>query len=356
MAFIKLYKERLRRNYNYLENFFEKKGTQWGIVTKLLCGNESFLSEVIKLGINEVHDSRVSNLKKIKNLAPEIQTVYIKPPAKRSIKSIIQYADVSMNTELSTIKLLSEEAKRQNKIHKIVIMVELGDLREGVMGDELVDFYGEVFNLDNIEITALGANLNCLNGVLPSQDKLAQLCLYKSIIELKFNKKIPFISGGSSVTIPLLLRKQMPKAVNHLRIGETLYFGVDLFKKKTINGMQSNVFELCAEIIELTQKPIVPFGEFDENPSGETYEINENDYGKRSHRAIVDVGLLDISPEFLSPQDANIQVVGASSDMLVVDLGDSHSQYKIGDTISFSLKYMGALSLINSKYIDKVVV
>lgn len=356
MAFIKLHRKRLAKNYQHLKDFFQKNQIEWGVVTKLLCGNENYIQEIINLGVKEIHDSRISNLKKVKELAPNIQTVYIKPPAKRSISSIIKYADVSMNTEFSTIKMLSEEAIKQNKKHKIVIMVELGDLREGVMGDELIDFYGSIFKLKNIEVTALGANLNCLNGVMPSQDKLAQLCLYKKIIELQFKRKIPFVSGGSSVNIPLLLRKQMPKGVNHLRIGETLYFGVNLFKKKTITGMHSNVFELSAEIIELTKKPVVPFGELEENPSGEKFKLDESKYGEKAHRAIIDIGLLDVNPEFLIPKDDNLNIIGASSDMLVIELGQSYNRYKIGDTINFHLKYMGALSIMNSKYIDKIII
>jgi ornithine racemase len=100
---------------------------------------------------------------------------------------------------------------KQKKQHKIIIMVETGDLREGVMGDHLIDFYAKVFDLPNLEIIGLGTNLNCLNGVMPSADKLIQLSLYKQIIELKFNKKIPWVSAGTSVTIPLMLHKQLAK-------------------------------------------------------------------------------------------------------------------------------------------------
>jgi ornithine racemase len=176
----------------------------------------------LTLGVEEIHDSRISNLAKIKEINPDIQTVYIKPVSKRNISKMVRYADVSLNSELTTIQWISEEAVKQDKIHKIIIMVETGDLREGVMGDHLVDFYASIFELPNIEVIGLGTNLNCLNGVMPSTDKLIQLSLYKQIIELKFNKKIPWVSAGTSVTIPLMLHKQLPKGINHFRVGETL--------------------------------------------------------------------------------------------------------------------------------------
>ncbi len=356
MATIKLYRNRLRHNYEFLDRLFTEHGIDWGVVTKLLCGNREFIAEVIALGVREIHDSRVSNLATVKELAPNVQTVYIKPPPQRIIPDIIRYADVSLNTEYSTIQALSEEAVRQDRPHKVLIMIEMGDLREGVMGDRLIDFYEKVFELPNIEIVGLGTNLNCLHGVMPTQDKLVQLALYKQLIEVKFNKKIPWISGGTSVTIPLVYKHQIPASCNHFRVGETLFFGIDLFTGKTIDGMEPHVFELQAEIIEMTEKPVVPIGPLGVNPSGETFEIEESQYGRTSWRAILDVGLLDIHPDFMSPADDEIEYVGASSDMLIYDLGDNEPQYKVGDLITFNLKYMGALRLLNSDYIDKKVV
>ncbi|MGA9638116.1 alanine racemase, partial [Flavobacterium sp.] len=159
MAFIKLYRTKLEENYKFLDTIFKSRNIDWGVVSKLLCGNTIYLKEVIALGVTEIHDSRVSNLRKVKKINPNIQTVYIKPPAQRSVPDIVKYADVSFNTEIYTIKLLSEEAKKQNKTHKIIIMIEMGDLREGVMGEELIAFYGEILKLSNIEIRGIGTNL-----------------------------------------------------------------------------------------------------------------------------------------------------------------------------------------------------
>ena len=349
MAFITFDKEKLKHNYQFLDDLFKSNGIEWGVVTKLLCGNELFLKELIQLGVDEAHDSRISNLKTIKSINPKIQTVY-------SIKRIVQYADVSFNTEIETIRMLSKEAVAQNKIHKVIIMIEMGDLREGVMGEELIDFYGEIFQLPHIEVSGIGTNLNCLHGVMPSPDKLIQLSLYEQLIEAKFNKKIPFVTGGTSVVVPLLLQRMLPSGINHFRIGEMLYFGNNLFTEAPVVGMKTDVLKLYTEIIELTEKPKVPTGTLAENPSGEMVEINPEDYGKTSYRAILDVGLLDIHPDFLISNHDDIKIVGASSDMLVIDLGADEGAYKVGDLVSFDLKYMGALSLLNSDYIEKKLI
>jgi predicted amino acid racemase len=355
MAFLKLYKNKLKHNYKHLDKLFKKNNIEWGVVTKLLCGNKMYLHQLVELGIREMHDTRISNIRTIKQINPNIQTVYIKPPSKRNIPNVIKWVDVSFNTDLYTIKLLSEEAVKQDKIHKIIIMIEMGDLREGVMGDNLIDFYESVFELPNIEIIGLGTNFNCLNGIMPNQDKLIQLCLYKKLIDVKFKKQIPWISGGTSVTLSLLLKKQIPKDVNHFRIGEALFFGNDLFTEKPFKGMETDVFKLYTEIIELYEKPIVPSGDQKENVAGYIPEYKSEDFGKSTIRAIIDIGLLDINPSFLIPDDENIEIIEASSDMLVINLGENKKAYKTGDLISFKVRYMGVLGLMNSNYIDKIL-
>lgn len=349
-------RKKLQENHAFLQKMLKEYNITWAIVTKLLCGTEDFLQEVINLGDHAYCDSRLSNLATIRSLKPNATTIYIKPPAHESIEDVIRYADVSFNTEYSTLKQLSEEAQKQGKIHGVIIMIELGDLREGIMGEHLMDFYEEVFNLPNIDVQGLGTNLNCLHGVMPSADKLIQLSLYAQMIEIKFGKRLRYISGGTSVVIPLINEKQLPKGINHFRIGETLYYGIDLFEEKTIEGMHDDVFELRSQIIEITKKPMVPVGDLAANPSGDVFEVEEEMRGKESFRALIDVGLLELDQRYLEPKDKGIEIIGASSDMMAIDLGTNPHGYKVGDYLTFKTPYMGALGLMNSPYIDKEVI
>jgi len=188
-----------------------------------------------------------------------------------------------------------------------------------------------------------------------TSSKLIQLSLYKQIIELKLNIKIPWVSGGTTVTLPLLIRGDLPAGVNHFRVGEALYFGADLFSGSTIEGMRDDILRLYTEIIEIYEKPVMPSGDMGANPMGQTTEIDESLIGQTSTRAIIDIGQLDINPDFLLPVDPDVTIVDASSDMLVLDVADNKRNLKVGDKIIFNLKYMGALSIMNSRYIDKIV-
>ena len=353
MAFVTLDIKKLKSNFDYLNTLFKKNGIEWSVVSKLLSGNKIFLTELLKFDIKQVCDSRISNLKEIKSINPKIETIYIKPPAKRSISSVVKYADISMNTEFETIKLISKEAKKQNKIHKIIIMIELGELREGVLGEYLIDFYESVFKLENIQVVGIGTNLSCLYGVLPNHDKLIQLSLYEQLIEAKFNKQILYVSGGSSVTIPLIFQNLLPKGINHFRVGETLFLGTDVYNNTKFKKMHSDVFSLYSEIIELIEKPVVPMGEMGTNVEGNSYEFDQTNIGETSYRAIIDLGLLDVEVNHLEFVDKSLKLAGASSDMIVIDLNKNKNKYKVGDLVEFKLDYMGILRIMNSKYIEK---
>lgn len=355
MAILELNSEALKYNFKQLNQYFGKHNKHWGVVTKMLCGNALFLQEVLNLEPETVFDSRLSNLEAVRKLRPDIQTAYIKPPPKRSLKKLLKVADISFNTSVETIRAINDLAGTLGKTHQVVIMIEMGDLREGVMREDFVSFYGSIFELPHIEVIGIGANLNCLNGIMPSHDKLIQLSLYKELVEAKFGKKIPWVSAGTSVTLPMLPKKLVPKGMNHFRVGETLFFGVDLFEHKRFRNLREDVFSLKAEIIEIQEKPLQPSGPRGMNLQGEVAEDLPDDFSQTSTRALVDIGLLDIDLDNIVPRHTDYRIDGASSDIVVLDVGSNPSRLKVGDYIDFKVNYMGALRLLNSYYVEKQV-
>lgn len=353
MATLRLNPEKLRHNYRLLKSMFDKVDVECAIVTKLLSGNEMFLNEILKLGPSQLCDSRISNLRTIKNMRPDMETIYIKPVPMGSIPDLLDVADISFNSELATLETISRLSLARNKKHKVIIAIELGDRREGIMAEDILDFFAEVFRLEGVEVIGLGANLNCMNGVLPSEDKMEELRQHRDRVERTFQRKIPIISGGSSVTIPLIREGLVPKEINHFRIGETLFFGADLFNDCTLEGFYSDVFEVEAELLELSIKPTTPVGELAKNIHGEIFQAEEKDVGRVRCQGLIDIGSLDIASKYLEPSDPNIQVIGSSSDMTVLEFSqDSHS-YAVGSTIRFKPSYMVVLGLMNSQYVTK---
>jgi predicted amino acid racemase len=360
MADLVVNTKKIIRNIEKLDRFLKAHNSKWTLTTKILSGHreilEPILNHPVMENIHSVGDSRLSSLRNIKKVNPNIQTMYIKPPVQSLVKTVVQCADISLNSSFSTIEAINEEARRQNKIHKVIIMVELGELREGILRENIVDFYQRVFNLDHVETIGLGSNLGCMYGVEPTYDKLIQLSLYKELLENKFNRKLELISGGSSITLPLINKKKVPPAMNHYRIGEAAFVGTSPFDGKKFRDLSVDAFNVAANIIELEQKETVPDGNIGEGNIGHTSEPTGNE-NEKSYRAIVDFGSIDVDVDELFIKDKHISFLGTTSDMTVYDLGKNLNQgnrtrYKVGDQIKLIPSYMAVARLMNSKFTE----
>jgi predicted amino acid racemase len=362
MAELIIQTKRIQENIKILSDYFHERNIEWSLITKVFSGDRTFLKNVLTKeviqNISSVGDSRLSSLKNLKEVNPEMKTIYIKPPAKVYADEVIEFADISLNSSLSTIKALDKAARKADKVHDIIVMVELGELREGVTRTELMSFYEHVFKLPNINVIGIGSNLGCMYGVEPSYDKLLQLSLYQELIAAKFNQELKYISGGTSITLPLLEQNAIPKDVNHFRIGEAAFFGRSPLNNQRFRNLHIDTFEFTANIIELEEKQIVPEGTITSGNIGHFAEFNESDKNITSIKAILDFGLLDVENSDLEAVDQELKFVGMTSDMMVVDLGKNKTQsgtkkYSIGDKIKFIPSYMGVARLLNSKFIAK---
>ncbi len=357
MATLKIETQKILDNIKKLDKFLSEFGIQWSLITKMAMGNRQVLEKILSDGyiknLHSIGDARLSNLKTIKSIKPEIQTIYIKPPAIKYVKNIIECADISLNSSSRTIIELDKAAREAGKIHKVIIMIEMGELREGVLRDKILSFYEKIFQLENIDVIGLGTNLGCMYGVEPTNDKLIQLSLYKLLLESKFKKNIPLVSGGSSITLPLV-NKKFPKEVNHFRIGETAFHGVDPADGSRFRNLSPDAFDFTAEIIELERKDNIPDGIIGEAGIGHTAEYDETEI-RFTHKAIVDFGSIDVETNDLKCRDNTVKFVGTTSDMTVFDLGNNRNKYKVGDVLHFKPNYMATARLMNSKYITKII-
>ena len=362
MATLKISITEVRNNILKLNKYLKSNNIEWSLITKVFSGDEDFMRKVLTPDIikdlHSVGDSRLSSLKTLKEVNPDLFTIYIKPPAEIYVEDIVQYADISLNSSYRTIKALNEAAGKAGKIHKIIVMVELGELREGVLRENLEEFYEKVFELANIEVIGLGSNLGCMYGIEPTYDKLMQLTLYKMLLEAKFNRKLPVISGGSSITLPLVENGRVPEGINHFRIGESAFFGTSPLDNETFRNLSSETFRFYGNIIELEEKEIVPDGVINDASIGHTEKFDETMISETTFKAIVDFGLLDVDTNELELLDREIQYVGTTSDMTVLDLGknltkDKKKKYHVGDKVCFKPSYMAVARLLNSKFIEK---
>ena len=72
-------------------------------------------------------------------------------------------------------------------------------------------------------------------------------------------------------------------------------------------------------------------------------------------RAIVAVGRQDVDTDSLQPRDPQIEILGGSSDHLLLDLTHCTTVYQVGDRIQFTLGYGSMLKAFTSPYVEKVI-
>jgi ornithine racemase len=362
MAELIIHTDKIKQNIIRLSNFFQEKGIYWSLITKVFSGDETFLSKILTeetiQGIHSIGDSRLTSLRNLRAVNPKLKTIYIKPPAQVYADDVVKYANISLNSSIGTIKALNVAAQKADTMHQIIIMIELGELREGVQQDALLNFYEQVFKLTNIDVIGLGSNLGCMYGVEPSYDKLLQLSLYKELIAARFGQKLELLSGGTSITLPMTAANQIPKEVNHFRIGEAAFFGKSPLHNARFAGLHIDTFEFKANIIELEIKGLVPEGTIGDASVGHTKSFSESEKGQTATKAILDFGLLDADKDDLETSDPGLQFVGTTSDMMVVDVGDNRDahgkhKYQVGGQMPFHPNYMAVARLLNSKFIDK---
>ncbi|MDA3932646.1 MAG: alanine/ornithine racemase family PLP-dependent enzyme [Tenericutes bacterium] len=316
-------------------------------IVKVFSGHFDFIDELIKTGITHIGDSRIQNLKKLNKIS--LPKILVRIPMLSETSEVVQYSDISLNSELETIKKLNDDAKKANKKHQIILMFDLGDLREGYYHsqDYLKDIE-EILKLENINLLGIGTNLTCYGGLVPGKEILNRLVKIKNKIEAHFNMRLKIISGGNSSTVTLFGKNEIPKEINSLRLGESIFFGKETSYSKDIQGFNHDNYVLEAEIIECKMKPSFPEGKTSINSFGEKVDIEDKGMMKR---AICAIGKQDVILNNLSPIDANISVIGGSSDHLILDV--TNTEYKVGDIISFNVNYPGLLHLMNSDYVYK---
>lgn len=358
MARLKVHIDRLLENIETINEFMHKHDKQWSLVVKVLGTDKAVLARLMQspaiLGTHSIAVSQWKSLRMVKDLNPSLRTMYIKPPSPKNVSFIVKYADISLNTTLSTIKALSDEAVRQNKTHQIIVMIEMGELREGIKREGLIPFYKSIFKLPNIQVVGIGTNLGCMYGIQPTYDKLIQLVLYEQLIEAKFKRGMELVSGASSITMPILEKGKVPKGINHFRIGEAAFLGTSPLDNKPILGLNTGAFTFEATIVELYKKENQPDGVITDAAVG---SIQDDDLEEgSSYKAILDFGVLDVDAEHLIPEEQNMKFFGNSSDLTVYDLGDNPDNYKAGDTIRFKLKYMAVAKLMYSRFVEKVII
>jgi predicted amino acid racemase len=365
------------RNLRVLKQLAAEQGIRVSAVTKGFSGYAPLLQILVENGVDSICEARVQTLKKFAPYTEGVEKWLIRLPLPSEAADVVRYADVSLNSELATVRKLSKEAVHQHREHRVVLMAELGELREGCFPDELLAMCEACEKLPGVELHGIGANLGCFNEIVPDEDNMGALAQAAEDIETMLGRRLAVVSGGSSSTIRMLEERALPKKINHLRIGEAALLGNIVCYDKPFAGASTGNFILSAEVIESKEKPAAPWGMRVDAASGKRHvvgrrreaaeyeglrDVGPSDFSMENvlakeqfrKRVLLAVGYQDLDLREAVPLDAGLQILGVTSDCSIADVEDCERSFAPGDSARFSLRYHAAVQAMAAESVRKI--
>lgn len=342
--------DKIEHNARAVVTLCAEHGIEVTGVTKGVSGCPEIADAMLRGGVISIGDSRMKNIHRLTRAGVTSAPMLLRLPALSGIEEVVTSVGVSLNSELTVLSALSRAAGQLGQTHDVVIMVDLGDLREGVWPDELIDFVADAVQLPNICLKGLGTNLACFSGVIPSEHNMARLVSLAEEIEKTFGVTLEWISALNSSALDLIASGNMPRRINHARIGEAILLGRETIHRRPWPGTFQDAFILYTEVLERKFKPSIPVGACGENAFGKILVFE--DKGERA-RALLNIGREDVNIDELKPIDAATTILGASSGYLAIDVSEAAEDVQVGDEIAFSVNYGALLAAMTSEYVQK---
>jgi len=329
--------ERLRLNTQTIAGLCAPHGIEVVGVTKACCGQPEAARAMLAGGASKLGESRLGNVRRLREAGIAAEIILLRLPALSEAEEAVRLTETSLNSQVETVRALSRAAVAQGRVHQVILMIEIGDRREGVMPERALEAARGMAELPNIELIGMGGNTTCIGGVLPTRQNTQLLVETAEAVERALGLRFKTISAGNSASLALLLRGEMPARANQLRIGGAIVIGeVDSTGEWPNVLPHQDAFIVKAEVIEVETKPSRPEGIVAPNAFGEI--PNWPELGLR-RRAILALGRQDLQIESLIPYRAGVTILGASSDHLVVDVSEASPAVQLGEELAFRPLY-----------------
>lgn len=343
---------KIEANSRHLVEQLRPRGIRVTGVTKATLGSVEVGAAMLRGGVAGLADARIENLARLASGPPAgAPRTLIRSPMLSQADQVVRAATTSLNTGLPVLTALDAAARTQRRTHQVVLMVELGDLREGIPPAEVLDLARRTRSLRRLRLAGLGANLACQNGVVPDDRNMGELSRLVEEVEATTGESLAVVSGGNSANLPWALSAAAVGRINDLRIGEAILLGTEPLHRTVLPGLHADAFRLTAEVIETGLKPTRPRGSLAQTAYGDLpVPAGDRAGGAAGTRrqALLALGRQDVLLEGLLPPPG-IRLLGMSSDHLVVDCGDH--RLAVGDELTFGLGYGALVQAMTSPYV-----
>jgi ornithine racemase len=344
--------ERVRANAQAIVDICRPHGIHVAGVTKACCGDPDVARAMLAGGVAILAESRLSNVRRLRAAGIDCDIELLRLPRLSEAVEVVRLTQASLNSEVAVVQALSQAAVRQGIRHQVILMIEAGDRREGVMPDEAVETARAIARLPGVELAGVAANVGCIGGVIPTLENTRLLVELAAEIERDLGIELKIVSGGHTASIGLLQRGEMPIRVNQLRVGEGILLGVDTSTNAVLPTPCRDAFTVIADVIEVRTKPSLPEGIITIDAFGRT--PTWQDFGQR-RRAVLAMGEQDLRVSGLSPRRPGVTIIGASSDHTVVDVTNADPPIELGEELEFDPNYAAMATAMASGDVEKVV-
>jgi predicted amino acid racemase len=338
---------KINHNARVLVDLLGRRGISVTGVTKATLGMPDIARGLLSAGVAQLADSRIENIQTMRRAQINADITLLRSPMIDQAALVVQHTDTSLNTELDIISELSKAAQASGRIHGVVLMVELGDLREGIMPADLRDVVRQTLRFPNIAFEGIGTNLACRCGVAPDALNMGELSKLADAIDATFGSIMKVVSGGNSSNLNWVLDGADTGRINNLRLGEAILLGCEPLHRQPIKSLYTDAITLVAEVIEAKAKPSRPWGQIAETAFGEATPAA--DRGTIS-QVILALGQMDTDPAGLVPP-RGVKILGSSSDHLIVDSGQEN--LPIGAEMMFKMNYSALIRAMASPFVTR---
>lgn len=350
--------EALRSNMKTVIGWCSGSGIDVVGVIKGSTGMTSVALDYEKCGAKWIASSRLEQLKRVKEAGVKAPLMMIRVPMMSELSEMAELCEYSLQSNLETLNALEEVLAEKGLEHKVVLMADLGDLREGVFDkDEFVRAAKYIEDkLPHVHLAGIGTNLGCVGSVVPTKEKMEMLADWAESVESAIGRPLEIVSGGATSSLMPVLDKEMPAKINNLRIGALVLCGPledfrTCYGREEADVLSDEAFTLEAEVIEVGVKPTYPVGELGVNAFGERAEYVDRGERKRVLLAIGRADYGDIGD--IMPVLDGAEVTMASGDHTILDIHDTGVDLKTGDKVKFKLRYSAILRLTASENVYK---
>jgi len=326
-------------------------------VTKAAQACVLIAQAMVRAGVQAIGESRIQNIEVLNGHLDQAPIWMQRAPMLAEAHSAVKLASLSFVTELDTVAALDAAAGRRGVVHDVLLMVEMGDLREGVMPGDAGNFIRQIERFDNIRLNGIGTNLACRSGIVPDTHNMAALSDLAARLERGLSIRIAIVSGGNSANLDWALNASDTGRINNLRLGESILLGCEPAHGRPLPGLYTDAFSLVAEVIESKRKPVQPWGSAGRTPFDSVSVLNAvvpAGQSKSSHiQSILAIGRQDVNPaDLIAP--ASVELLAASSDHLIIDAGAR--VLPIGNEMAFGLNYAGLLAAMTSPFVKRTFI